>query len=302
MPVKSPVTHSDNTSFIRNFDVEKIKSLYHTETKVDVSRFFGALKDIELYQCNDTGYRFYFPFDIFGDGLFYEELEKNNTWYYQRKSWEHPEVIRFLNAREKILEIGCGDGYFMELCKKNNIHDITGLELNNAAADAGNAAGLNILKETIEAYSESNSNTYNAVCFFQVLEHITEVRSFLNAALHCLKKGGQLIIAVPNNNPYLFQWDDYHTLNVPPHHAGLWNKEAFKNLEKFFPIRQKHVLIEPLAELRHWQAMRIKHEKETHPTKAFLLSLLPKFIYKMQSRNNPDKYQGRNIIVIFEKL
>lgn len=302
MPVKSPVTHSDNTSFIRNFDVEKIKSLYHTEMKVDVSRFFGALKDIELYQCNDTGYRFYFPFDIFGDGLFYEELEKNNTWYYQRKSWEHPEVIRFLNAREKILEIGCGDGYFMELCKKNNIHDITGLELNNAAADAGNAAGLNILKETIEAYSESNSDAYDAVCFFQVLEHITEVRSFLDAALSCLKKGGQLIIAVPNNNPYLFQWDDYHTLNVPPHHAGLWNKEAFKNLENFFPIRQKHVLIEPLAELRHWQAMRIKHEKETHPTKAFLLSLLPKFIYKMQSRNNPDKYQGRNILVIFEKL
>ncbi len=302
MPVKSPVTLSDNTSFIRNFDVVKIKLLYRTETKVDVSRFFGALKDIELYQCNDTGYRFYYPFNIFGDGLFYEELEKNNTWYYQRKSWEHPEVIQFLNADEKILEIGCGDGYFMELCKKNNILDITGLELNCAAADKGNAAGLSILKETIQAYSESNGEKYDAVCFFQVLEHITEVHSFLEAALRCLKKGGKLIIAVPNNNPYLFQWDDYHTLNVPPHHAGLWNKEAFKNLEKFFPVKQKHVLIEPLVELRHWQAMRVKHVKETHPIKAFLLNLLPKFIYKMQARNDPENYEGRNILVVYEKL
>ncbi len=302
MAVKSPVTNSDNTSFLRNFDVEKIKLLYRTETKVDVSRFFGALKDIELYQCNDTGYRFYYPFNIFGDGLFYEELEKNNTWYYQRKSWEHPEVIQFLNADEKILEIGCGDGYFMELCKKNNIHDITGLELNSAAADKGNAAGLNILKETIQDYSVSNAEKYDAVCFFQVLEHITEVHSFLESALRCLKKDGKLIIAVPNNNPYLFQWDDYHTLNVPPHHAGLWNKEAFKNLEKFFPIKQKNVLIEPLAELRHWQAMRVKHVKETNPAKAFFLSLLPKFIIKMQARNNPEKFQGRNILVVFEKV
>jgi hypothetical protein len=62
MQLKSPVTYSSNVTLLKNFDIEKIKALYTKETKVDVSRFFEGIKEVELYQCNDTGYRFYFPF------------------------------------------------------------------------------------------------------------------------------------------------------------------------------------------------------------------------------------------------
>ena len=110
-----------------------------------------------------------------------------------------------------------------------------------------------------------------------------------------------MIIAVPNNNPYLFEWDDYHTLNLPPHHAGLWNKTAFKNIEDVFSIKNTQSFTEPLGEMKHWFSVKINHTKKTNPLKAFFLSVIPSFIYKSYIKSNMDKIEGRNILIVFEK-
>ncbi len=301
MELKSPVTYSNNITRLRSFDIEKIKALYIKETKVDVSRFFEDLKVIELYQCNDTGYRFYYPFSIFGDNKFYQDLNELNNWYYQDNRWEHPLALSLLNPSDKILEIGSGDGFFIKLCKKNNITDITGLELNTVAAAKATQEGNTIYNETIQDYSVQHAGEYDVVCNFQVLEHIVDIKSFIEASLKVLKPGGKMIIAVPNNNPYLFEFDDYHTLNLPPHHAGLWNKAVFKNIENTFSIKNTHSFTEPLGEMKHWFAVKINHTKKTNPVKAFLLSLIPAFIYKSYIKIHRDAIEGRNILMVFEK-
>ena len=301
MELKSPVTYSNNITLLRSFDIEKIKQLYAKETRVDASRFFEGLKEVELYECNDTGYRFYYPFTIYGDDKFYQDLNELNTWYYQDNRWEHPLALDFVKPADKILEIGSGDGFFIKLCKKNNITDITGLELNTAAAAKATQEGNIIHNETIQDYSKRHVEEYDVVCNFQVLEHIVDIRSFIDASLKVLKKGGRMIIAVPNNNPYLFEQDDYHTLNLPPHHAGLWNKAVFKNIEKTFGIKNTHSFTEPLGEIKHWISVKINHTKKTNPLKASLLSLIPNFIYKSYIKNNRGKIEGRNILVVFEK-
>ncbi|MFZ1369629.1 MAG: methionine biosynthesis protein MetW, partial [Ferruginibacter sp.] len=150
MEIKSPVTYSSNITRIRSFDVEKIKALYLEETRVDVSRFFNGLTEIELYRCNDTGYRFYFPFTIYGDDKFYQDLHELNSWYYQDNRWEHPLALSYLKPADNILEIGSGDGFFIKLCKKNNINDIKGLELNTAAAAKATQEGNTIINEPIQ--------------------------------------------------------------------------------------------------------------------------------------------------------
>lgn len=302
MELKSPITYSPNISLLRTFDAERIKALYVKETKVDVSRFFEGIKEIQLYRCDQTGYRFYYPFTIYGDDKFYQDLNELNNWYYQDNRWEHPLALSFLAPSNKILEIGSGDGFFMKLCKKKGIDNITGLELNTAAAEKARKEGISIFNETIQDFGKKHVGEYDVVCNFQVLEHIMDIKSFIESSLLTLKKGGKMIIAVPNNNPYLFQWDDYHTLNLPPHHAGLWDKAAFKNIEKVFPIKNTHAFTEPLGEKRHWFAIKIKHIKKTNPAKAFFLSLIPAFIFKWHIKLNSNKIEGRNIMVVFEKI
>ena len=46
----------------------------------------------------------------------------------------------------------------------------------------------------------------------------------------------------------MFINDKYHTLNLPPHHAGLWNKNSLKSLGKIFPLELEVLEFEPLEE------------------------------------------------------
>ena len=72
------------------------------------------------------------------------------------------------------------------------------------------------------------------------------MHDFIKDSLLALKPNGKLIIGVPNNNPFLFVNDKYHTLNLPPHHAGLWNKKSLKSLEQIFNIELVSLQYEPL--------------------------------------------------------
>lgn len=42
---------------------------------IDVSDFFNSIKKVSIYKCLDTGYRFYYPFNISGDNIFYQKLK-----------------------------------------------------------------------------------------------------------------------------------------------------------------------------------------------------------------------------------
>lgn len=299
MNVKSPVTYSFNTSLVETFKVAAINQQYLQEVNVNTERFFKGLTTIELYNCNDTGYRFYYPDEIWGDGRFYEDLQKNNSWYYAKDRWEHRKGIERINTGDKVLEIGCGDGVFLELLKKKGIKNAEAIELNESAVAALKKAGYDIYNETIETFAPKHKEQYDVVCFFQVLEHIHDIKSFLTSALQTLKKGGRVIIAVPHNNPYLLRYDINHTLNLPPHHAGLWNQQAFENLQKFFPISLSHLSIMPVIEYKEWYRVQRNHYKETSPLKANLMSLVPRPVYKLFL--SVFKQPGRNILVEFVK-
>ena len=96
------------------------------------------------------------------------------------------------------------------------------------------------LKNELQDFITKNLGTVAAQIAGLSLADILSAEKNNIEALTVLKKGGKMIIAVPNNNPYLFEWDDYHTLNLPPHHAGLWNKTVFKNIENTFSIKNIH--------------------------------------------------------------
>lgn len=299
MNVMSPVTHSFNTSLIEQFDVDAINAQYLAEVKVSTERFFKGLTTIQLYQCNDTGYRFYHPGGIWGDGPFYEDLHKNNSWYYAKDRWEHKKGLDLINPAEKVLEIGCGDGVFLEFLKKKGVQEIEAIELNEQAVSTLKKAGYNVHRENIQAFSETHKAMYDVVCFFQVLEHIHDIKSFLDSALLTLKPGGKMIIAVPNNNPYLFRYDINHTLNLPPHHAGLWSRQAFESLPKFFNITLSHLLIMPVINYKEWYRVQLKYYKKTNRSRAFLMSLVPRPLYRLFL--SIFKQPGRNILVEFVK-
>ena len=301
MPIKSPVTGSYHTSVIQEIRVSRIVALYNEELGFDISRYFHGLETIQLCRCDDSGYRFYYPFDIFGDDAFYQHLQ-NFENYYNLEKWEYGAVSDLIPEKGEVLEIGSGGGHFMELAarKKKGIR-LRGIELNTKAVSEARNKGLDVTAETIEKFAKENAERFDVVCSMQVLEHITEVRPFIEASLQALKKGGQMIICVPNNNPYLYKHDFYHTLNLPPHHAGLWNREAFSQLPRYFPMTLGKIRIEPLQDYKLWYQTQVRYFSDKGSAVAKVLSMVPRPLYKMPLILLRNFIEGRNILVEFVK-
>ncbi|NEU76752.1 methyltransferase domain-containing protein [Hassallia byssoidea VB512170] len=306
MQIKSPITNSSNVIFEDNLISQTIIDAYMKDYGVNVSKYFEGLEFVKIYKCLDTGYRFYFPLELSGDSKLYEKLQKRAGYY--RLKPEHQAAKNFIKANTSVLEIGCGSGLFLEELQNLGM-SCQGLEFNDDAVSAGLDKGLKILKEDICKYANDNQEKYDVVCSFQVLEHIYYVHDFINASLAVLKKGGKFIVGVPNNNPFLYKYDKYHTLNLPPHHLGLWNKNSLELLQKFFPIKLEKLIIEQLHEQEYDHYFKIQSQHLKSQSKligviieAVFINLRPARLRRKLQKLVNLSAQGRNVLAVYTKL
>jgi 2-polyprenyl-3-methyl-5-hydroxy-6-metoxy-1,4-benzoquinol methylase len=155
--------------------------------------------------------------------------------YYTAEKWEHAIALQSLAPKQRVLEIGCGDGLFLAMLKQAG-HSGTGLEINEEAVRLGITAGLDIRNATIEKFAAGCTKPFDVVCAFQVLEHVTDPCSFLESALHCLRDDGLAIFAVPNGDGIFSSLDVAY--DMPPHHMLRWNAAAFQFLTKHLSLPQ----------------------------------------------------------------
>lgn len=104
----------------------------------------------------------------------------------------------------KILEVGCGAGILTEALAKLKAN-VTGLDpsdklLSAAKAHLENYKNLNVeyVCSTIEEYSVSNEEKFDAVVASEVLEHVPNQKTFLEECVKCLKPNGSIFITTFN--------------------------------------------------------------------------------------------------------
>jgi 2-polyprenyl-3-methyl-5-hydroxy-6-metoxy-1,4-benzoquinol methylase len=293
----SPISGSANVAVVEEIPASQIISQYNSELRIDVSRFFKDVQHIKICECLDTNFKFYQPYGIDGDAKFYEDLQQYDS-YYAKWRWENGKASEFIKDGDTILDVGCGSGDFLSKIKQKYKNIVAkGLEFNDKAISTCIEKGLDVKKETIESHSVQFANEYDVVLSFQVLEHVADIKSYINASLKAVKPGGLLVIGVPNNNPYLFKHDIYHTLNLPPHHMGLWSVEAFEKLPNYFGLKKSAILVEPMAESGYRIYLKIQLHHRFPKLVATLLYKMLKYIapYIVKEKN------GRNILAIFQK-
>lgn len=303
MTVYSPITGSSNTEMTESIPARQVIDKYFSEYNVDVSKYFEDISSINIFKCLDTGYRFYYPFSLSGDEDLYSVLQHNEGYY--RYKWEHRFAETYIKLEETVLEIGCGEGIFLKSLEDKGIL-ARGIELNRSAAAKGIKKGLKISCELLSQHS-CNSDSYDVVCCFQVLEHIHMVKEFIEDCLSKLNPGGKLIIGVPNCNPYLYKFDKFHTLNLPPHHMGLWDVNSLKNLANFYDMKLDSIHVQPMSdwEYQYQFELQLKHAKVFSRFFAFFmlkgLHLLPPNSNKTSRSLIGGLMKGRNILAVYEK-
>ena len=296
--VDSPLLEGASADLVCVLKSDTIINGYQTIYGIDVAKYFANVPCVSVYECQATHYRFYHPYSLVGQERLYSELEKFE-WTYKNKKWEYDQAIKYIPKGSRVLDVGCGRGAFLKTAAQAGL-DCYGIELNKSAVEFALSEGLRVSAELVGDHAVRFPKSYDAVCSFQVLEHIADVRNFITGCIRVLKPGGAFIVGVPNNESFL-QYDSEAVLNMPPHHMGLWTSRSLSALKNIFPLNLRKIELEPLAEIE-WYAsvMERKYLTERWLRRAFYASGLSR-LTRWYITSQAERIAGHTILAIFQK-
>jgi SAM-dependent methyltransferase len=156
----------------------------------------------------------------------------NSVYRVLRKINSHRKVgiINRISQKGKILDIGCGTGEFLKTCKENG-WEITGVEpIDIVNMEAKKKLEIIVFKQLSEIEQD---NTFDIITLWHVLEHIYDIHGTLESVKRLLKKGGKILIAIPNIDSYdskLFK--EFWAAFDVPRHLFHFNQDSFSRLTK----------------------------------------------------------------------
>lgn len=203
------------------------------------AEFFS--QPVTEYQSEESGLRWYSPRRL-ADGRFYSWLTMTFPWYSRALSWDKRRALDWLQAQNIVsfLELGCGDGSFLQLAWDRSISGV-GTDFSEEMIAKARAKGLRVYHA-----SEPLPNDFDQVevlCMFQILEHLDdplqELRNLLDR-----HKPRHLLVSVPS-------WDSIlgevmEPLSWPPHHATAWSGKALQTLGDRIGASHAEIWAEPL--------------------------------------------------------
>ena len=184
----------------------------------------GSVKKMNCYshKCEVCGFYFSSLSSGFGQdvkGL--ENLRKQNF----KKILS---IILNLNDKPKVLEIGSGDGYFIEECIDLNIL-IYGSEasldslkkLRNKFKNKAKIYKLSLPESIIK----KTKSKFDFIVFNDVFEHLNDLNKVINTSKLALKKEGIIIINSPTSDGIIFQVSSFlMKLGFTKFYDRLWQK------------------------------------------------------------------------------
>lgn len=126
------------------------------------------------------------------------QVDASDNYVFQRSLLAYAEAAKLVS--ERVLEIGTGSGYGIELmaAKVDEFVTIDKFENSNIAQLLQANPGIRFVKMNIPPLSGFEDNSFDFVISFQVIEHIKNDKLFVSEIHRVLKKGGKLIVTTPN--------------------------------------------------------------------------------------------------------
>ncbi len=118
-----------------------------------------------------------------------DEVELIQATYGRALGWLERQATR----RDALLEIGCGNGFFLQQARRQGWKEVRGVEpsadaVARAPAELDGAIVQDVMRSGLFA-----PESFDAVCLFQVLDHIAKPLELLEECLAVLRPGGHIL-------------------------------------------------------------------------------------------------------------
>ena len=133
------------------------------------------------------------------------ESERENLWGYRKRLRFVQDVIAESFPHRpadslRVLDVGCGNGSELALPLARLGFQVTGIDIHGPSIEHARQLGTDVanLNYVCGRVEELEAPPYDVVILSEVLEHLSEPRKLLLAAIEHLKKNGMIIVTVPN--------------------------------------------------------------------------------------------------------
>jgi SAM-dependent methyltransferase len=183
---------------------------------------------VEAYRCGACGLEMLLP------GATWTGDTYPRQGYYL--AFDHEAALSILAKSQplNLLELGCGDGLFLEAAGRLG-HSAVGLDFVPSAVEAARARGLRAELGDVGALQAiMPDQTFDAICAFQIFEHVAAPDALLEDLSAVTRPGARLMIGVPSPDRYTRRLahaervgsSDYW--DWPPQHALRWTSSALE--------------------------------------------------------------------------
>ncbi len=203
-------------------DSNTVKKL-HFINQIDIVRcknckmVYADLRNKEIEEKN-----------IYNEQLFYNYLASEPVYTLAYYDNILEKIEKHFNKKQiKILELGCGPGFFMRRAKLKGF-DAVGCDFSPYAQTAKEVFDLNIIVKDI-FNAGFNNEEFDVVITHATHEHLSNMHEITSKLYETLKTGGLFIISgVPNYNTMAIKLFKNFYRNMPPSHVNFFEKRSLK--------------------------------------------------------------------------
>jgi len=166
--------------------------------------------DYDMHNCKQCNAIFLTPYpdeeklaQAYDDSYYGEGEEKFNDGIIEQildrfRNLRAKRIAKLVNNQGKVIDIGCGNGRFLQMIMSHGDIEGYGIEMeSNSAKRAkvvlGNKLQIGTLKD-----GDYPDNHFDAITLFHVFEHLTDPQDYLKTIHKILKPGGILYMSFPN--------------------------------------------------------------------------------------------------------
>jgi SAM-dependent methyltransferase len=286
-----PLCSASPSGVIHTFTPAEVADVFTPSNlcRAKYGRMVSILEDmwrrtaVKVVKCDACEFCYADPF-VAGTSEFYN-LEAPDTPY-PRNKWEYRHTLQELGrcsgAGSTLLDVGAGKGYFLSqlIGQGWEPRNLMAAEFSTSGRGAIERLGVECHQGDIRTLE--TDRRFDAVCMFQVLEHLDGYDELFAAVSRLSKPDGHLFLAVPNGARIDFNERLGLVLDLPPNHISRWTPRSIQILADKYGWTVESCELEPEASVVQDVAYAAVHRfiRDSHLPRSWA-----KLVFKVADRH-----------------